>query len=257
MTSKVAIRGSILLVHNVKILLKPFLSAARNLRARDGTIALSRKEPGWAAGGITTAKRMPLAAMLLGLFSIAGPASASSTLASLLASGSLPASDTVGATASEFGVSSSGAATYSTPIMVPIGTTGVQPKITIDYNSGGGKGPLGYGGSIGGLSIISRCGSDLFHDGKIQPINFSATDKFCLNGERLNPINGGTYGAAGTEYRTAMDEFSRIISYGSVGSGPAYFKVWKKSGEILEYGNDSTSNSFIAAKISRRQGLGL
>ncbi len=144
----------------------------------------------------------------------------------------LPPSDTVGATASEVGVSSSGAATYSTPIMVPIGTTGVQPKITIDYSSGGGKGPLGFGGSIGGMSVI-------------KPIDFTPTDKFCLNGERLVPVNGGTYGADGTEYRTAMDEFSRVISYGSAGSGPQYFKVWKKSGEILEYGN--TAGSFIGA----------
>ena len=160
----------------------------------------------------------------------------------------LPASDVVGATASEFGVSSSGDATYSTPIMVPIGTTGVQPKITIDYNSGGGKGALGFGGSIGGLSVISRCGSDLYHDGAIQPINFTSTDKFCLNGERLVPVNGA-YGAVGTEYRTSLEEFSRIISYGSAGSGPQYFKVWKKSGEILEYGNinGNTTNSFIGA----------
>jgi hypothetical protein len=174
-------------------------------------------------------------------------APASATLSNLLAGNNrsnLPASNTVGATASEFGVSSSGAATYSTPIIVPIGTTGVQPKITIDYATGGGKGPLGYGGSIGGLSVISRCGSDLYHDSVIQPINLTASDKFCLNGERLVPVNGA-YGAVGTEYRTSLEEFSRVISYGSAGSGPAYFKVWKKSGEILEYGN--TADSFIGA----------
>ncbi|WP_127077260.1 RHS repeat-associated core domain-containing protein [Rhodomicrobium lacus] len=170
-----------------------------------------------------------------------------SSLPSYIAQGgaaALPASETIAATASTFGVSSSGAATHSTPIMVPVGSTGVQPKITLDYTSGGGKGPLGFGGSIGGLSAISRCGSDLFHDGIVKAIDYSAGDKFCLNGERLVPMSGD-YGADGTVYRTALDGFSKVVSYGSAGTGPQYFKVWKKSGEILEYGN--SADSFIGA----------
>ena len=59
-------------------------------------------------------------------------------------------------------------------------------------------------------------------------------------GQRLVPVNGD-YGADGTEYRTTFEEFSRVISSGTAGSGPEKFKVWKKSGEIFEYGYTADS----------------
>ncbi|MCP4304379.1 MAG: hypothetical protein GY788_05775, partial [bacterium] len=149
--------------------------------------------------------------------------------------GNYPASDPVGALSGEFGVTPDGATSYAVPISVPTGTTGVQPGLTLQYNSRGGNGPVGMGWSIGGLSFITRCATDLYHDAVIDAVDFDALDRFCLNGQRLVPISG-TYGADGTEYRTAFEEFSRIISYGSVAGGPEKFKVWRKSGEILEFG---------------------
>lgn len=38
--------------------------------------------------------------------------------------------------------------------------------------------------------------------------------------------------------------FSRIISYGTAGSGPQWFKVWRKGGEILEFGNTDDSRFY-------------
>ncbi|MDX2264345.1 MAG: hypothetical protein NW215_05185 [Hyphomicrobiales bacterium] len=59
----------------------------------------------------------------------------------------LPASDIVGATAGEFGITPGGMASYAVPITVPVGTTGVQPKLTLQFSSSGAKGVMGYGSS--------------------------------------------------------------------------------------------------------------
>lgn len=156
------------------------------------------------------------------------------------------AAELVGATAGELGVSPSGSATYSIPIAVPAGTTGLQPKITLQYDSMAGNGPAGMGWSIGGLSVIGRCPTSYNLDGTaagapgLDPVDYDANDKFCLNGQRLVPV-AGAYGANGTEYRTTQEEFSKIVSYGTAGSGPQWFKVWRKSGEIMEFGNTADS----------------
>src|SRR5437764_175342 len=133
--------------------------------------------------------------------------------------------DLVGATAGELGVSPSGSASYSIPIAVPSGTTGLQPKITLQYDSLAGNGPAGMGWSVGGLATITRCPTSINIDGNVgvHPVSYDSLDKFCLNGERLVPVVGA-YGAPNTEYRTHNEEFSKIISYGTQGSGPQYFK---------------------------------
>ncbi|MCG8558478.1 MAG: hypothetical protein MI824_01650, partial [Hyphomicrobiales bacterium] len=154
--------------------------------------------------------------------------------------------EVVGTVSGQVGVTPSGGATYAVPIVVPPGTTGVQPKLALSYNSQGGNGLVGVGWSVSGLSVISRCGTDLYHDDPanggagIDPVDYDANDKFCLNGQRLVAVSG-SYGASGTEYRTAFEEFSKIVSYGTTGGGPTRFRVWKKTGEILDYGNTADS----------------
>ncbi|OGT19083.1 MAG: hypothetical protein A2342_01775, partial [Gallionellales bacterium RIFOXYB12_FULL_54_9] len=79
----------------------------------------------------------------------------------------------------------------------------------------------------------------LIQDGVKSAVNYTASDSLCLDGQRLVAI-AGSYGSSGTEYRTEGESFSRIISYGTSGSpvtGPGYFKVWTKSGQIMEFGN--------------------
>lgn len=140
-----------------------------------------------------------------------------------------------------FDVSSSGAATYTVPISVPPGTAGVAPKLAFSYNSQGPVGQLGKGWTMAGLSTITRCGRTTAQDGGFpESVAFNSNDRFCLDGQRLVAV-GGVYGTSGAEYRTERETFAKIISYGSAGSGPAYFKVWTKSGQVLEYGNSVDS----------------
>jgi hypothetical protein len=149
------------------------------------------------------------------------------------------------ATPGQFAVSESGAATYSIPLAVPPGTSGLAPKLALSYSSQAGNGMLGMGWSMSGLSIISRCPRTLPQDGVRGSVTLNSDDRFCLDGQRLMAVSG-TYGNGGTEYRTEREGFARIVSYGSAGNGPAWFKVWTKSGQIMEYGN--TEDSRIEAQ---------
>lgn len=56
-------------------------------------------------------------------------------------------------------------------------------------------------------------------DGVRGAVGYNADDRFCLDGTRLVTING-SYGADGTEYRTEVEGYSKVISRGTAGSGP-------------------------------------
>ena len=140
-----------------------------------------------------------------------------------------------GVTAGALSVESSGAARYRVPIDVPPGVAGMEPDLSLVYGSGGGNGLLGVGWSLGGLSVIHRCAQTLAQDNVNGGVNLDAEDRFCLDGQRLIAISGA-YGADGTEYRTEIDGFARITSFGSAGTGPESFTVETKSRRILEYG---------------------
>jgi hypothetical protein len=134
-----------------------------------------------------------------------------------------------------------GAASYLVPVKAPAGIAGMQPEISFVYNSQSGNGVMGLGWNIAGLSVISRCSSTYVQDGIRRNVKGDDDDKFCLDGQKLIAINDGTYGADLTEYKTEIDGFSKIISYERQGSGPSYFKVWTKAGQVFEYGSTEDS----------------
>jgi hypothetical protein len=151
-----------------------------------------------------------------------------------------------------FDVNAHGAATYSIAIDVPPGTAGMAPSLTLNYNSQQRDGMLGMGWTLGGLSQIGRCAQTVVQDGTRGGINYDTNDRFCLDGARLMAINGGSYGADGTEYRTEVDSFSRIISHGTAGTGPAWFEVHTKAGQIMQFGNTSDSQILVVGQATAR-----
>jgi RHS repeat-associated protein len=168
-----------------------------------------------------------------------------------------PLSDAVSATAAEFRVDESGAATYSVPLYAVPGTAGVVPQLTLSYSSQNGDGPVGKGWAIGGLSSISRCratreAGDFIGaatpDGNPRPINFSATDRFCLDGQRLIPSGATCPAASGmtaAALATEVDSFERVCAYtaGSATTGPSFFTVERKDGSTSWYGDRDNNNS--------------
>ncbi len=151
----------------------------------------------------------------------------------------------VGSIPGQFSVSPTGAATYSIPIEVPPGIGGMQPELSLEYNSQSGNGLLGVGWSLGGLSAITRCPKTLAQDGEIHGVGFTSEDRFCLDGQRLIAVSGA-YGSNGTQYRTEIDGYSKIVSYGQQGNGPEYFEIHTKAGLVAYYG--VTENSRIEAE---------
>src|SRR6185503_15887383 len=131
----------------------------------------------------------------------------------------------------------------------------MEPKLALVYNSQAGNGLLGVGWSLEGLSSITRCPRTMAQDGVRGGINYDANDRFCLDGQRLMAINGSVYGADGTEYRTERESFSKVISYGAAGNGPAWFRVWTKGGQILEYGNDPNNPPNSRVKAQGKQSV--
>jgi RHS repeat-associated protein len=148
--------------------------------------------------------------------------------------GSLPGS---------LGVGGSGAATYSVALVVPPGTAGLQPNLSLDYSSQGANGMLGLGWSLGGLSSIHRCGKTIAQDGVNDRISFSNSDRLCLNGQRLVLVNltlsDVNYWVSTAEYRTEIDSFTRIKRFGTG------FKVETKDGRVSIYG--TTTDSYVKA----------
>jgi len=159
----------------------------------------------------------------------------------------------------DFTVTSTGGANYGIKIAVPPGTAGMVPALSLEYSSetGGnsngwlGASLLGVGWSLAGLPAMGRCPQTVAQDGVNGSINYNANDRFCLEGQRLIAINGA-YGADGTEYRTEVESFSRIFSHGTAGTGPAWFEVHTKAGQVLQFGNTADSQILAQGKTTAR-----
>lgn len=148
-------------------------------------------------------------------------------------------------TAHSFAVTEAGAATLSIPIQVPRGIGGMEPQLALNYSSQAGNGLLGLGWTLGGPSAITRCPMTRTIDNVRGAVTFSAaTDRFCLDGQRLVLTSTGAYGAPNSTYATERDSFSVITAEGSFegqGNVPASFRVETKSGLVLHFGLDANS----------------
>jgi hypothetical protein len=159
----------------------------------------------------------------------------------------------------EFGVSSSGAASYKIPIAAPPGTAGMTPALTLEYSSQTGSsssgwlgaGIVGIGWTLAGLPAVGRCPQTVAQDGVIGAVNYNANDRFCLDGQRLMATSG-TYGADGTQYRTEVESFSEVISHGTTGTGPAWFEVHSKAGQVMQFGNTADSQVLAQGQTTAR-----
>jgi RHS repeat-associated protein len=139
-----------------------------------------------------------------------------------------------------------GAAEYTIPINTPAGIKGIEPHLSLKYSSRAGNGLLGVGWSLTGIPVITRRPTVAMRDGITHSVDYSANDRFALDGKTLLCVSG-TYGSDGAIYRTERDEFAKIISYGTAGAGPSYFKVWTKDGHIMEFGNTADSKVLAGA----------
>ncbi len=91
----------------------------------------------------------------------------------------------VGAILLDYGISGSGARTYSVPILTAPDIK-YAPSMSLVYNSQGGHGYGGYGWDLGGLSSITLTSESLYWDDNIAAASTLDYDGvFCLDGVRL------------------------------------------------------------------------
>ncbi len=109
----------------------------------------------------------------------------------------------------------------------------------------------GVGWNVAGLSAIRRCSRTWAQDGESRDVRNDASDRFCLDGNKLRRTSG-TYGSAGSTYQTEIETFSRVTAYGTAGNGPAYFYVERKDGLIYEYGNTADSQILSVGQTTAR-----
>jgi len=161
---------------------------------------------------------------------------------------SMSSEGAVGRTSGSYEVTPSGSSRYTIPIWAPPASGGLAPQLAIDYHQGRDNGIVGMGFQITGFSVISRCVKTHVQDGLAAPIRLTSEDVYCLDGDRLRLTSApGTYGLAGSTYRTEIDRVAKVVAFGgSAAYGPSYFEVWQKDGLIYEYGNsDSTSGDAL------------
>ncbi len=149
----------------------------------------------------------------------------------------------VGSPKGSGGANGSGGVTYTIPIEVPAGVNGMQPNVSLVYNSQGGMSNFGWGWNLSALSMITRSGRSNYYNDVNSPVSYTNTlDAFVLNGQRMFVTSAGTNGANGTVYGTENEQFNKIVSFGgSETTGPIWFQVTLRNGTKMEYGNATNS----------------
>jgi RHS repeat-associated protein len=157
---------------------------------------------------------------------------------------STTASTTVGSIPGTSGVSPTGAATYTIPIAVPTGINGMQPQISINYNSQGGYGALGRGWDVAAGSAITRVPRNEFYDGvNDRIVSYSNTDGLMLDGQRLILLSGVNLKPYAT-YGFENENYTRVklipgVDYVTGNEDDFYFEVTTKEGNVATYGNNT------------------
>jgi RHS repeat-associated protein len=157
-----------------------------------------------------------------------------------LASKTIDLSKPVGKIDGKAGATATGASTYTIPIYSVPGTNGVEPSISLAYNSHASNGIAGFGWNITGLSSITRSGKDVYHDGVTSPVTFSAADAFILDGKRLNP-EVCIPGYWCIKYLCEDEAFGYVYATAGSANNVYYFEAYTKDGTLMEYGKTSDS----------------
>jgi len=151
-------------------------------------------------------------------------------------------SKSVGTTKGVLNVSATGAATYAIPVSCPKGYGKMTPSIALAYSSQAGYGLVGYGCSISGLSMITRVGKDIYHDGMASGVKYEEDDAYFLDGKRLI-CQTEDQGREGAVYVPEGEPFTKVIFHGA--GTNSYIEVKANDGIVYTYGNGGGSKLLI------------
>ena len=165
-------------------------------------------------------------------------------LAAVTPSAVAASSQVPGSVDGSYSVSPDGAAGYTIPIKTPPGTAGMEPKIALSYNSRGGASPVGFGWAIAGLSTVQRGPRNLGEDGIVRGVQIDEGDALFLDGEKLVQVDAGQAGGY-REFRTRVDNYSRIRAYEWDSAGPKRMTVETRAGLRLYFGSTTASRVIL------------
>ncbi len=146
---------------------------------------------------------------------------------------------TPGTTDGQVNVGPDGSVGYSIPIRVPPGTAGIEPKLVLAYNSRSGPSAFGFGWSVGGISSVQRGPRNIPEDGAVRGVYLDQQDALYLDGEKLVQVSVNTDGSR--EFRTRIDNYSRIRAYDWNDRGPQRIVVNTRAGLKIFFGSASSS----------------
>lgn len=163
----------------------------------------------------------------------------------------------------KFSVDGSGGACYNIPLEIPPGTAGVQPALSLSYNSGRGLDLLGVGWTLKGLPVIERVAATRAQDGKAHGVDYSDKDHFTLDGQRLIGLPGPDPVlplAKPTSFRVEVDNGQVALWHPtSVTAGPDldWWTVVNQEGLRMEFGRTVDSRPPINSRstVARCWGL--
>ncbi|MDR2009337.1 MAG: FG-GAP-like repeat-containing protein, partial [Bacteroidales bacterium] len=149
------------------------------------------------------------------------------------------------------GVSATGAATYEIPVFVSPGTAGMEPSVSIVYNSQSGNGLLGVGWNLSGLSAISMSPDLYYSEGHFEAVKFNNdgstkdkyVEKYSFDG---NPLVFTGESNNTEEFRTELESFRKITFTGNK------FTVQTKDGIKSYYGSNDNSRLKLSSESGNR-----
>ena len=201
------------------------------------TVALMTSLAGWSAPAGSTMSfvtRQAVSRVIANGFSLVPPQPKPFTLPAQ----PIEAASSDGYLPSSWSVTPKGAFSLSVPLEVPPGRAGMAPVLSLEYASSTGNGVAGVGWLVAGFSTITRGGRVWARHGATDGVDFSARDRFYLDGQELVGVDATPYGGNGAEYRTEPDTFVRVRSTSAAAldpKGPEQFTVELGDGRVRTY----------------------
>jgi hypothetical protein len=137
-----------------------------------------------------------------------------------------------------------GSATARIPLVLPPGTAGFQPQVTLSYNSRRGNGWVGRGWNLRFRSIrrMTKFGPPSFSDDPADP----DSDIFALDDERLVRDRTGAF-------HTMRESFQLIEARRDPTTGDiSYWVIHRPDGSTLWFGSNPDANSRIVDPVSSK-----
>lgn len=154
----------------------------------------------------------------------------------------------VGSIGGDLQVSPMGNVSYTIPIDVVPGPSGFQPALSVSYNSLVETGILGTKWSLNGISVIGRSGQTAYHDGKHSNVRLDTSDRFSMDGMRLNRVGSGSYIANNAQYAPEIENYTRVKALLVTNGQPGYFTATTEEGTIIQYGNGINARQLVNGK---------